>query len=43
MTDSKEALTPAAKKQDNPLTDIIVNVILPVLILSHCSKDGDKT
>lgn len=31
-----------AKKQDNPLSDIIVNVILPVLILSHCSKDGEK-
>jgi len=30
------------KKQDNPLSDIIVNVILPVLILSHCSKDGEK-
>ena len=42
MTDSQEAHSPAAKKQDNPLTDIIVNVILPVIILSHCSKDGEK-
>jgi len=33
---------PAAQKQDNPFTDIIVNVLLPVLILSHCSKDGEK-
>lgn len=42
MTDSNE--TPAAmpNKQDNPLTDIIVNVILPVMILSHCSKEGEK-
>ena len=43
MTDSQEAHSPSAKKQDNPLTDIIVNVILPVLILSHCSKDGEKS
>ena len=40
MTDSKAASP--AQKQDNPLTDIIVNVILPVLILSHCSKEGEK-
>jgi len=39
MTALNETLAPAPKKQDNPLTDIIVNVILPVLILSHCSKD----
>ncbi|HBI31524.1 hypothetical protein OAG32_00970 [Akkermansiaceae bacterium] len=43
MTDSQEAGSPTTKKQDNPLTDIIVNVILPVIILSHCSKDGEKT
>ena len=43
MTAPNEApATPAEKKQDSPLTDIIVNVILPVLILSHCSKDGEK-
>ena len=30
------------KQQDNPLTDIIVNVLLPVLILTNCSKDGTK-
>jgi hypothetical protein len=42
MTAPNETPAPAAKKQDNPLTDIIVNVILPVLILSHCSKDGEK-
>ncbi len=41
-TTSPAPESPAAKKQDNPLTDIIVNVILPVLILSHCSKDGEK-
>jgi len=41
MTASTETKAPA-QKQDNPLTDIIVNVILPVLILSHCSKDGEK-
>ncbi len=32
----------AAKKQDNPLTDIIVNVILPVMILTYCSKDAEE-
>jgi hypothetical protein len=42
MTASTDSPSPAAKKQDNPLTDIIVNVILPVLILSHCSKEGEK-
>ena len=42
MNDSQEADSPTSKKKDNPLTDIIVNVILPVLILSHCSKDGEK-
>lgn len=35
------ATTDSAKK-DSPLTDIIVNVLIPVLILSHCSKDGEK-
>ena len=43
MNDSQEADSPTSKKKDNPLTDIIVNVILPVLILSHCSKDGEKS
>ncbi len=44
MTAPNETPTPApaAQKQDNPLTDIAVNVILPVLILSHCSKDGER-
>ena len=42
MTDSIETKAPVTKKQDNPLTDIIVNVILPVLLLSHCSKEGEK-
>ena len=32
----------AKKKQDNSLVDIIVNVILPVLILSYMSKEGSK-
>ncbi len=41
MTDS--TATPSVKKQDTPLSDIIVNVILPVLILSHCSKDPSAT
>lgn len=42
MSDSPEATSPAAsKKQDNPLTDIIVNVILPVMLLTYCSKDPD--
>ncbi|YCM44102.1 VC0807 family protein [Verrucomicrobiaceae bacterium 227] len=30
------------KKQDNPLTDIIVNVILPVIILEKCSMNEGK-
>lgn len=42
MSETKETPASSAQKQDNPLTDIIVNVILPVLILSHCSKDGEK-
>lgn len=28
-------------QQDNPLANIILNVLAPVLILSYCSKDGD--
>ncbi len=39
MTTTKNT---TAQKQDNPLTDIIVNVIIPVLILSKCSKEGEK-
>ena len=31
-----------AKRQDNPLTDIIVNVILPVIILEKCSGTEGK-
>ena len=42
MSETKDTPAAPAQKQDNPLTDIIVNVILPVLILSHCSKGGDK-
>jgi len=39
MTAPNEAPVPEAqKKQEHPLTDIIVNVIVPVLILTHCSK-----
>ncbi len=30
------------KKQDNSLTDILINVIIPVLILSYMSKDEGK-
>ena len=43
MTAPNEApASEAAKKQDSPLTDIVVNVIIPVMILSHCSKEGEK-
>lgn len=43
MSEEKAASTPAAQKnQDNPLTDIIVNVLLPVMILNYCSKEGDS-
>ncbi|MGC6464620.1 MAG: VC0807 family protein [Akkermansiaceae bacterium] len=44
---SEESSPPASKststaQQDNPLSDIIVNVLLPVIILTQCSKDGEK-
>lgn len=42
MTAPNETPSKKPAQQDNPLTDIIVNVILPVLILSHCSKEGEK-
>lgn len=32
----------AKKQQENPLLNIIINVLAPVLILSYLSKDGDK-
>ncbi|MGJ8697907.1 MAG: VC0807 family protein [Verrucomicrobiaceae bacterium] len=31
-----------AGQQDNPLANIILNVLAPVLILSYCSKDGNS-
>lgn len=39
---SEEKTKPAAEQQDNPLADILVNVLAPVLILSKCSKDGES-
>ena len=30
------------RPKDNPLMDIIVNVLAPVLILSKCSREGEK-
>ncbi|MDA7930666.1 hypothetical protein N9B34_00310 [Akkermansiaceae bacterium] len=31
-----------AAQDDNPLANIILNVLAPVLILSYCSKDGES-
>ncbi|MDA7518030.1 hypothetical protein N9124_01235 [bacterium] len=31
-----------AGQQDNPLANIILNVLAPVLVLSYCSKDGNS-
>ena len=42
QTTSTPTPASAQKQQDNPLTDIIVNVLLPVLILTNCSKDGSR-
>ncbi len=36
------AMAETKKKPDNSLVDILINVILPVLILSKMSKDGDS-
>lgn len=45
MTES-ESVTPSPKKtaaqQDNPLANILLNVLAPVLILSMCSKEGES-
>ena len=30
-----------ASQQDNPLANIVLNVLAPVLILNYCSKEGD--
>ena len=40
--EQKAAPKSAPKQQDNPLIDIIVNVILPVLILEKCSANEGK-
>ncbi len=40
MSESDQKTSPAS--QDNPLADIIVNVLIPVMILSKCSKAGEK-
>ena len=45
MSEEASSSTPkstSSKPQDNPLTDIIVNVLLPVIILTQCSKEGEK-
>ncbi len=34
--------TSSAKVKDNPLMDMIVNVLIPVIVLSKCSKEGEK-
>lgn len=31
-----------ASQQDNPLANIVLNVLAPVLILNYCSKEGEK-
>ncbi|MGE9267139.1 MAG: VC0807 family protein [Verrucomicrobiales bacterium] len=42
MTQSADAVpSPSQNQQDNPLANIILNVLAPVLILSYCSKEGD--
>ncbi len=40
---SEETTQSASKQQDSPLSDILVNVLAPVLILSHCSADPELT
>ena len=32
----------AATAQENPFADIIINVLVPVLVLSYLSKEGDE-
>lgn len=39
MSDSPKT---TAAQQDNPLANIILNVLAPVLILNYCSKDGSS-
>ncbi|MEN8694674.1 MAG: VC0807 family protein [Akkermansiaceae bacterium] len=41
MSDSPKKPTSSAE-QENPLANIILNVLAPVLILSYCSKDGNS-
>ncbi|MGC6427217.1 MAG: VC0807 family protein [Akkermansiaceae bacterium] len=40
MSDSPKKSS--APEQENPLANIILNVLAPVLILSYCSKDGNS-
>ena len=43
---AKKAAAPIASKaatiQENPFADIIINVLVPVLVLSYLSKEGDE-
>lgn len=40
---SNSSKQPIAAEQENPLLNIVLNVLAPVLILSYCSKDGNST
>ena len=33
---------PKAAKQENPLLNLLLNILLPVTVLSICSKEGDR-
>ncbi len=38
----KSAASTSAPPQDNPIANIVINVLAPVLILSYLSKEGDS-
>jgi len=39
---ANEKTSGSSAQEENPLMNIILNVLAPVLILSYCSKDGDS-
>jgi hypothetical protein len=42
MSTEAPAAAKPAPKQENPLLNILLNVLLPVTVLSMCSKQGDR-
>ena len=44
MSDSpkKSTSSKSSSEQENPLANIVLNVLAPVIILSYCSKDGNS-